>query len=187
VSAGWIVLALGVVVIAGLAWAYNRLVKMRNLVATAWADVDVQLRRRADLVPALVEVVGGYASHEREALTAVAEARTRALSAPSEVAAREQAEDALRAATGRLVLLAEAYPDLKADARFRDLQAQLVAVENDLASARRYYNAVVRDNNALVLSFPVGVLGRATGFHTAEFFEAGDGRAMPEVGFDAAA
>ena len=150
---GWIIL--GVVVLAlvyGVA-VYNRLVRLRALVREAFSGITVQLRRRADLVPNLVSTVEGYATHERETLDAVTAQRAAATNAGG-VAATAQADAAMTAMLGRLLAVAEAYPDLKADANFRELQTELSGLETELQSARRYYNATARDLNTRVVSFP---------------------------------
>lgn len=162
---------------------YNGLVRLREQADGAWADIDVQLKRRWDLIPNLVETVKGYASHERETLDAVIQARSRAMSAgtPAEIQA---AEVPLASALKSLFALAEAYPDLKASGGFRDLQQNLGEIEDALGSARRYYNAVVRDYNVRVHQVPYNVIARAFGFREREFFEAEDGeRAVPRVDF----
>ena len=152
---------------------YNRLVRLRNQVRTAWADIDVQLMRRHDLVPQLVSAVGAYAGHERATLEAVTALRAQALAQtrPSELAGVEQA---LEQAIGRLLLLQEAYPDLKASDNFAQLQRDLVDVEEHLQYARRFYNGAVRDHNDAIQRFPDLLLARPLGFTAEEFFEAGD-------------
>ncbi|NLA68859.1 MAG: LemA family protein [Gammaproteobacteria bacterium] len=177
-------LSLAVVALAVLAWAvaaYNRLVRLRNEVATAWSDIDVQLQRRHDLVPSLVSAVQGYAAHEGAVLEAVTALRARALGLrdPAELG---QVEAELEHALGRVLLLREAYPDLKASASFLRLQDQLVEVEEHLQSARRYYNGAVRDLNDAVQRVPDILVARALGFHQAAFFQAAaDSRAAPAV------
>lgn len=165
---------------------YNRLVRQRNLVREGWSGIDVQLRRRADLVPNLVEAVRGYAGHERALLEELAASRARSLAAsgPGEQAT---AERALEGALGRLFAIAEAYPELKADANFRELQGQLAEVEDQLQLARRYYNGTVRDQNTLVQSFPSNLVAGGFGFCEKAFFELDDpaARAAPKVSFAA--
>ncbi len=167
-----------------LAWAviaYNRLVRLRNQVATAWSDIDVQLQRRHDLVPQLVAAVKGYATHEGAVLEAVTALRTRALALrdPGELG---RVEGELEQALGRLVLLKEAYPDLKANANFARLQDDLVDVEEHLQYARRYYNGAVRDLNDTVQRVPDVLVARSFGFQQAAFFQASaDSRAAPSV------
>ena len=164
-------LALAGLVLLWAALAYNRLVSLRFQAEGAWSDIDVQLKKRHDLVPNLVETVKGYAAHERQTLDLVVAARSRAL-AVSSPADRAQAESALTDALRRLLVVVEAYPDLKANASFLDLQAQLSRVENDLAAARRYYNAVVRDYNTKIESVPSNLIARLFDFAGRDFFQA---------------
>ena len=163
---------------------YNRFVRLRAEKNAAWADIEVQLKRRANLVPNLVNTVRGYMRHERETLREVIQARRQALAA-GDPAARAEAESMLGAALGRLLAVAEAYPELKANQNFLDLQRQLVELENAIQNARRYYNAVVRDLNTRVDSFPDLIIARAFGFTKAPYFEIQDPRAreVPEVRF----
>lgn len=173
-----------VVVTAGLGWAawtYNRLVRARTMVGEAWSGIDVQLRRRRDLVPALVDVVRGYARHEQEALEAVTALRTGGRGATP--GARAPDETALGRALRRLLAVAEAYPDLRASEQFLALQQRLVEVEDQLQLARRYYNGTVRELNVLVQSVPTLLVARPLGFQAAEFFEIelATDRAVPEV------
>jgi len=177
----WI--AISVVVVVGLAvvWLYNRLVADRNQVAAAWSDVDVQLQRRHDLVPQLVESVRGYAGHESEVLRRVVQERDASRGA-SGVAAKGAAEAALDADLQRLVALAEDYPDLKASGNFAQLSAQLVEVEDHLQFARRFYNGSVRQYNDRQQQFPHLLVAGTLGFRPAEFFLAADeARATPAV------
>jgi LemA protein len=163
---------------------YNSLVKLRQRVDGAWADVDVQLKRRYDLVPNLVETVKGYASHEQDTLEAVVQARNAAMSAQGP-AAKGAAEGMLAGALKSLFALAEAYPDLKAAGGFRDLQSSLSEIEEAIASSRRYYNAVVRDFNTKTQTFPSVLIARAFGFQEREFFEATEEeKETPTVSFD---
>ena len=156
-----------------LVFIFNQLVALRNRARAAWSDIDVQLKRRHDLVGNLVETVKGYALHERGTLEEVARARTVAETArdagkPGEAGA---AENALGGQVRGLFALAEAYPDLKASDRFLDLQRALTTVENDLQNARRYYNAVTRDLNTRIQSLPDLLVARPLGFREREFFE----------------
>ena len=162
---------------------YNRLVRLRNRAENAWAQVDVQLRRRYDLVPNLVETVKGYASHERATFEAVTEARTRAQQASS-VEEQAQAENALTAAIGRLFALAEAYPELRAAANFQDLQRQLEETEQKIAVARQIYNdAVLSYDNALE-TVPTNLVGSIFGFEPRVYFEIEEpAREAPRVAF----
>jgi LemA protein len=156
------------ILLVAVVWFYNRLVAQRNRVAEAWAGIDVQLQRRHELVPNLVQVVRGYARHEAQTLEAVTMQRSGGDRASPELAGRETE---LSRSLGRLLVLAEAYPELKADENFRQLQDDLVEVEDHLQYARRYYNGTVRDLNNLVESFPSNLVARPFGFHPAVFFE----------------
>ena len=180
----WVV-GLTVVTVLGYAiLVYNRLVSDRNLVEQAFADIDVQLKRRADLVPRLVEVVRGYAAHERATLSAVTELRNQvgALTAqtrgPDSV--RFEAESGLGVALRHLVVLAENYPDLKADGNFRDLAGRLIEVEDQLQYARRFYNGAVKQYLTRLQTFPDVLVARLFTFLPAAFFETDD-RAAVEV------
>ena len=161
---------------------FNRLVRLRNQVRTAWADIDVQLQRRHDLVPQLVAAVRGYAGHEHALLEAVTELRAQALqeSEPSRLGA---IEGSLQSGLGKLVLLAEAYPELKASGNFLQLQGDLVDVEDHLQYARRFYNGAVRDFNTATERFPDVLVARAAGFAPAGFFATDEAtRAPVDVG-----
>ncbi|HUH90976.1 MAG TPA: LemA family protein [Lysobacter sp.] len=179
---GWVLM---LVVLAVLVWAvvvFNRLVRLRNLVRAGWADIDVQLLRRHDLVPMLVEAVRGYASHEKATLDSVTALRGQAMQtqSPAQLAGIEQA---LEQGVGRLLLLREAYPELKASGNFVQLQRDLVEVEDHLQYARRFYNGAVRALNDAVQKFPDLLVARGFGFREAEFFEAGEGnRVAPQLG-----
>ena len=166
---------------------YNRLVRLRMLVKEGFSGITVQLRRRADLVPNLVSTVEGYATHEKSVLTEVSAHRADATSA-SGVAATAAADNAFTAMLGRLMAVAEAYPDLKASDNFRELQDELSQIEEQLQSARRYYNATVRDLNARIQSFPDVLLARPLGFAEEEFYTDPDAsiQQAPRVQFGAA-
>jgi LemA protein len=171
-------------------WAiaiYNRLVRLRALVKEGFSGITVQLRRRADLVPNLVSTVQGYAAHERGVLDEVTAHRAEATNAGS-VAATAQADNAFTGMLGRLMAVAEAYPDLKADDNFRQLQTELSDIEEQLQSARRYYNATVRDLNSSIQSFPNVLFARPLGFGEAEFYADADAsiQQAPKVQFGAA-
>ncbi len=180
----WIILAVvGAVAIYAIA-VFNSLVRTRQMANEAWSGIDVQLKRRSDLVPNLVDSVKGYAAHERSVLEEVTQLRGAARALPEgDVAARAQAEGALSAALGKLFALAENYPDLKASANFLDLQKQLSDLENEIQMARRYYNGAVRNQNVLVQSFPSNLIAGMFGFAPREFFELSDAseRAVPQV------
>lgn len=176
----WLWVALGVVVLVALyvVFAYNGLVRHRNECETGWANIDVQLRRRADLIPNLVEAVKGYAAHERETFDAVTEARaalTRA-AGPREAA---EADDLLSAALGRLFAVAEAYPQLRASENFMALQNELTDTEDKIAAARRYYNATVLRFNTRQQTFPTLLVARLFGFSPMDFFAAGEEAEAP--------
>ena len=179
-----VLVVLGVVafLVIGL---YNRLVGLRLRSQNAWSDIDVQLKRRADMVPNLVATVKGYASHERETLDAVTQARARVVAAQGAAPAeRAQAEAGLTQALHGLSVAVEAYPDLQAAGGFRDLQAQLAQIEDAIQSSRRYYNAVVRDLNTKIEQFPSNVVAGVFGFKQREFFEAAEAeRETPKVSF----
>jgi len=179
----WELLVVIAVVVVAVAM-YNSLVKLRQRADGAWADIDVQLKRRYDLVPNLVETVKGYASHEKETLERVVQARATAMGAQGP-AAKAEAEGALSGALKSLFALAEAYPQLQAAGGFRDLQASLSQIEEQIAQARRYYNAVVRDFNTKTQTFPSVLVARAFGFGEREFFEAAESeKEAPRVKFD---
>jgi LemA protein len=182
----WIFVAAVVVVCVGLlvllVVAFNGLVRGRNLVHDAWAGIDVQLTRRADLVPNLVEVVQAYAVHERTTLEEVTSARAETVEA-SEPRTAERAADHMDRSLQRLVALAEAYPDLKANTNFLDLQEQLGVVEEDISFARRYYNAQARKYNDRQQTFPTILVARAFGHVPAPYFQAdSEARSAPSVG-----
>jgi LemA protein len=169
----WIFLAVLALLGLWLVTVYNGLVGLRQRVSQAFADIDVQLKQRHDLVPNLVETVKGYATHERGTLEAVIQARNAALSAagPSQQAA---AEGALTGALGKLFALSEAYPDLKANANFQQLQGDLSDIENKLAAARRFFNNAVSEYNAALQSFPAVFFAQNMGFTPREFFDVGE-------------
>jgi LemA protein len=167
----WIVIGIVVALVLGLVLLYNRLVTLRNRVDNAWAQIDVQLKRRYDLIPNLVETVKGYAAHERETFEAVTNARTRAQAAqgPAEQA---QAEGILGQALGRLFAVAEDYPELQADENFRQLQDELAETENRIAVSRQVYNDTVLTFNNAIQTVPGVLVAGPLGFAKREFFEA---------------
>ena len=164
---------------------YNKLIKNKNLVDEGWSGIDTQLKRRSNLIPNVIETVKGYAKHERDALEAVTNMRTRAMST-TDVAERGQAEGMLSAALGKLFAVAEAYPDLKANENFIGLQDDLSEIENEIQLARRYYNGTARNMNVLVESFPSNIVANFFSFAKAKFFEIEnpEDRAVPQVSFD---
>ena len=164
--------------------SYNRLIKLRNLVQEAWRQIDVELTRRHDLIPNLVETVKGYASHERGTLEDVMRARSAAMSGGQSPADLAQNENVLTQALGRLFAVAEAYPDLKANQNFLALQQELASTEDRIASGRRYYNANVRELNTKVESVPSNIIAGLAHIGRAEYFEAeGAERQAPQVSF----
>jgi LemA protein len=181
----WWMLGLTVVAVLGYGvWTYNRLVGLSKRSDAAWSDIDVQLKRRWDLVPALIETIKGYAHHESTTLERVIEARGQAAQTAS-IAERGTREQGLSAAVGRLFAVAEAYPELKASQNFQDLQRNLVEIENTIQYARRYYNAVVRDWNSLVESIPSGWVATAAGYRERPYFQLDSDaqRAAPQIAF----
>jgi LemA protein len=185
---GWIVVGLIVLLLLYAVGIYNRLVRLRALVKEGFSGITVQLRRRADLIPNLVETVQGYATHEREVFEQVTARRAEATSAGS-VQATAQADAAMTGLLGRLMAVAENYPELKASQNFLQLQDQLSSIETELQSARRYYNATVRDLNSTIQSFPPVLIARPAGFSEEPFYEDEDTsiQSAPKVAFPPAA
>lgn len=171
--AGLIVIGLLALVVLYVILQYNGLVRGRNRIEEAWAQIDVQLRRRYDLIPNLVETVKGYATHERATLDSVTEARAQALNATG-VAGQAQAENAITGALKSLFAVAEAYPELKANQNFLALQEELSATEGRIAYARQYYNDSVRTYNTRIQSVPTNLIAGPFGFKVREYFEADD-------------
>jgi LemA protein len=185
----WIILIIVAAVAIYAAVVFNRLVRARQMANEAWSGMDVQLKRRSDLVPNLVDSVKGYAAHERAVLEEVTELRAAARALrDDDVAGRARAETALSAALGRLFALAENYPDLKASGNFLALQQELSALEDELQMARRYYTGAVRNLNTLVQSFPSNLVAGLFGFSERAYFELADAaeRAVPQVALDPA-
>jgi LemA protein len=181
----WIVLAVIVVVVVWAIAGYNGLVGKRNQVRNAWSQIDVQLKRRHDLIPNLVNTVRGYLQHEREVLESVTQARQQAIEAGSNVQARAGAENVLTQAMRSLFAVAEAYPDLKANTTMLALQEELSSTENRIAFARQFYNDSVQEYDTTLESFPSSLIGRTFGFQPATSFELEDPaeRAVPQVQF----
>ena len=181
---GWIVLGVIVLVLLYFIAIYNRLVRLRALAKEAFSGITVQLRRRADLIPNLVESVQGYAAHEREVFEEVSKARAASVSAGS-VQSTAQADAQLTGVLGRLFAVAEAYPELKANQNFLQLQDQLASIEGELQGARRYYNATVRDLNSTIQSFPPSLVARPMGFTEEPFYQDDDPaiQSAPKVSF----
>jgi LemA protein len=183
----WAVLIIAVVAVLGIAVvvSYNRFVRQRNLVEESWRQIDVELHRRYDLIPNLVETVKGYAAHERGTFEAVTQARAAASTPGSGPAEQAQQENLLTGALRQLFAVAEAYPQLRASEQFTQLQTQLAETEDRIAAGRRFYNGNVRALNIRVESFPSSIVANVFGFERAEYFEAEDPtvRSAPEVRF----
>ncbi len=181
---GWILLGVVVVVVGWVVSTYNGLVTLRNKAEEGWAGIDVQLRRRADLVPNLVETVKGYASHEAQVFDRVTRARAAVVGASGPQDA-DAANNELAGALKSLFAVAEAYPELQASDNFLELQRQLAEVEEELAFSRRYYNATVEDLNTRTEQFPSNVVANAFGFERRAYFDPGeDAVAVPRIDFD---
>ncbi len=181
---GYILLGVLVVLLLGAVTIYNKLVTNKNLVAEGWSGIDVQLKRRNDLIPNLIESVKGYMGHERGVLDQVTELRAKSQAAQS-VGEKAKAEGAMGAALANLFAVAENYPDLKASQNFLDLQKSLADIEDQVQLARRYYNGAARNFNILIQSFPSNLLASAFHFTTVEYFEIAEAaeRAVPKVSF----
>jgi LemA protein len=181
---GWILLGILVLLLIFAIGMYNGLIRLKVQCDNAWADIDVQLKRRYDLIPNLVETVKGYAAHEKDTFEAVVNARNRAMSATGP-ADKAQAENILSGALKSLFALAEAYPQLRAVESFTSLQNSLSQLEDTIQNARRYYNAVVRDFNTKILQFPSNIVANMLGFKQREFFEVSAAeREAPKVSFN---
>ncbi|MFB9950398.1 LemA family protein [Rhizobium puerariae] len=179
---------IGIVVLVALyaVMIYNGLVRSRQMAEEAWSGIDVQLKRRADLIPNLIETVKGYAAHEKGTFEEVVKLRNQAQAVPAgDVAARAEAEGLLGQALGKLFALAEAYPDLKANQNFSELQASLETIESEIQMARRYYNGAARDLNVKIESFPSNLVAGQFGFSKRDYFEIANeaDRAVPTVKF----
>jgi LemA protein len=185
VTALYIIIGAIVVLVIWAVAIYNKLIRNRNQVQEGWSGIDVQLKRRSNLIPNLVETVKGYAGHERGVFEEVTELRGQTMSADT-VADRAKAEGLLGAALGRLMMVAEAYPDLKASTNFQDLSGALEDMEEQIQLARRYYNGAVRNLNIAIESFPSNLIAGTFNFKLAEFFELDDtaDRAVPKVSFE---
>jgi LemA protein len=168
-SITWIIVGIVVVLLIWVASVFNSLIVKRNRVKNAWSDIDVQLKRRYDLVPNLVETVKGYAGHESEVFRSVTEARAQAMGATT-TDGKDIAENRLSGAIKSLFAVAENYPQLRASENFQQLQTQLSALENDIQSARRYYNASVRELNNAIQVFPTNIIASMLSFQQSEYF-----------------
>ena len=180
----YVLTAIALIVVLGVALTYNRLVRLRNMVKEGWSDIDVQLKRRATLIPNLVEMVKGYVGHERSLLSEIANLRSRSLQAQG-VGQKGEIETALSKSLGSLMAVAEGYPDLKANQNFLELQKELTEIEDQIQTARRYYNGTVRNLNIAVESFPSNIAAKLFIFVQAEFFAIDDAndRQAPHVSF----
>jgi len=170
-------LAIGALAIAWLAVTYNSFINLRNRAQEAWADIEVQLKRRYDLIPNLVNTVKGYATHESSVFENVTKARNMAMGAQGPTGEHAQAENMLSGALKSIFALAEAYPDLKANTNFLELQRELSDTENKIQAARRFYNTNVRDLNTAIESFPSNILAKMFNFSRMEFFDLAEGDA----------
>ena len=175
-TTGWIVIGVIVVIVIWAISVYNGLVAMRQRTNQAFADIDVQLKQRHDLIPNLVETVKGYAAHESGTLEAVIQARNTAIAAPG-VEQKVAAENMLTGALGKLFALSENYPNLKANANFQQLQSDLSDIENKLAASRRFFNNAVQEYNTGIQQFPAALFAGMFGFHAKTFFDLGEQRA----------
>ena len=178
-TTGWIILGVAIVIVIWAISIYNGLVAMRQRTNQAFADIDVQLKQRHDLIPNLVETVKGYATHERGTLEAVIAARNTAIAAPG-VEQKVAAENMLTGALGKLFALSEAYPDLKANANFQQLQSDLSDIENKLAASRRFFNNAVQEYNTGIQQFPAALFAGMFGFTQRPFFDVGGDRVQLE-------
>lgn len=185
----WILIAVVALLVFYFIYLYNNFVKLTQRAKEAWADIDVQLKRRYDLIPNLIETVKGYASHERETLESVTQARTTATQThidaggitPEQMAAMSGAEAQLSGALGKLIAIAENYPDLKANTNFAQLQSELADTENKIQAARRFYNGNVRDLNIALEAFPSNIVGKMFNFVGQAFFELPENSVEREV------
>jgi LemA protein len=180
----WILLAIIVVVVVYCIFQYNSLIRGRNQVENAWSQIDVQLKRRIDLIPNLVETVKGYAAHEKDTLDAVVRARNAAIAAPATPASQAAADNAITGALRQLFALSEAYPDLKANQNFLALQEELTATEGRVAYARQFYNDSVLGYNNKLQAFPTVIFAKLLNFQRREYFETDEAaRQVPKVEF----
>jgi len=182
--AGFVILAILVLIVLWAVFTYNGLVRRKNVVAEAWSGIEAQLKRRADLIPNLVETVKGYAGHERGTLDELTKLRA-AAGGQQDIGQRAQTEQQITSAIGKIMAVAEAYPDLKASANFQALQGQLSEIEDQVQLARRYYNGAVREFNVMIEQLPSNLIANMGGFKTAQFFQIDNeaDRAVPKVSF----
>jgi len=179
ISSTWIIIGVLVVLVLWIIMIYNGLVAMRQRVNQSFADIDVQLKQRSDLIPNLVETVKGYAGHERGTLEAVIKARQQAVAAPN-LEQKVAAENMLSGALRQMFALSESYPDLKANQNFQQLQSELSDIENKLAASRRFFNSAVQEYNTGIQNFPAVLFAGMLGFHSQTFFDLGETRAQVE-------
>ena len=174
----WIVLIIVAIIVMAIIVLYNGLIRLKNRVDEAWADIDVQLKRRYDLIPNLVETVKGYAEHEKKTLDSVVQARNSAMntSADANMEEKLKAENALSSTLKSIFALSEAYPDLKANQNFLELQRELTDTEDKIQASRRFYNTNVRDFNTKLQAFPTNIFGKMLGFKDRKFFEITDAK-----------
>lgn len=179
----YVIVLIAALIVLWVVSVYNGLVRRKNVVREAWSGIDVQLKRRADLIPNLVETVKGYATHERGTFDELT--RLRAQTGTQDIAERAQTEAAITAAIGKVMAVAEAYPDLKASANFQQLQGDLSNIEDQLQLARRYYNGTVRDYNVTIEQFPSSLIASSGGFTAQPFFQIDNAtdRDVPKVSF----
>ena len=179
----WVVIGVLAVTVFAVIGLYNSLIKLKNRVDEAWSDIDVQLKRRYDLIPNLLETVKGYASHEKETLEKVVQARNMAMQAQGGTDTKKQveAENALSSTLKSIFALAESYPDLKANTNFLELQRELSDTENKIQASRRFYNGNVRDFNTKLQVFPTNMIAGMLGFKSREFFEVDDAKERENV------
>jgi LemA protein len=181
----YVVIGIAVLIVLWAIMTYNGLVSRRAMVAEGWSGIDAQLKRRADLIPNLVETVKGYATHERTTFDELAKMRSEGGATSQDPGQRAAAETAITAAIGKVMAVAEAYPELKASANFQDLQKDLADIEDQIQMARRYYNGAVRNLNVSVQQFPSNIVAGMTGFQPAQFFQIDNAadRNAPKVSF----
>ena len=180
---GLIILVVFLIIVVWVISAYNKLVKFKNLMQEAWSGIDVFLKKRHDLAPNLVEIVKGYAAHEKQTFEEVTRLRSQAINATGQEAQMES-EAGLGMALGRLMVVAERYPELKANTNFLELQQQLAKLEEDLSLSRRYYNGTVRENNIYIEKFPSNIIAGMFNFKKGQFFEIENAeKTVPQVSF----
>ncbi|NNC36188.1 MAG: LemA family protein [Acidimicrobiales bacterium] len=179
-----ILLVVAVILIVAVVILFNQLVNLRQMVRNGWSDIDVQLKRRTDLIPQLVKTVKGYAKHEKQLFSDITKKRSQSIDAGNDIKARQAAEGALARPISRLLAVAEDYPELKANQNFLDLQNELSETEDKIEMARRFFNGATRELNTKVESFPANLVAGAFNFHTVDYFELeGSDGALPDIAF----